>query len=525
MTDPAPPSWVTKRDGRLVPFEADKISRALFAAAESLGRPDAFLTRELADGVVFHLARDCEGRTPTTARVAEVVEQVVREFGHAELARAFALQSDKRERQTPPSSSLASVLAAAARRYTLQAVYTRDLAAAREAGLLSLAGLETPGELAGCVLGPPVTVSGDLVADLEEVRRFAGQYVALDGLEHLTAAPADVAASIARGLRLTGLRGVVNLNVAAPPSRVGDLAEGPLFASAQRRPAAGASEELLAHLLQQASPQVRIDWHLAADDFSANPERVRRVVRRALEGADVCFVFDRPRRPIALAEGLDRTHPATLLVAGVHLPALLRQPGMLADPERYRQRLGSLVRLALSAAVQKRDFVRREARRQQTADVTSGFLLDRARFVVVPVGLDEVVRQFTGWGLASGGESLELAKQIVRRLADVLRQDGRSAQMDAVLDGPASFALEGEETAGLTAWDRAASAKSQLRAAGELHAIAGQGTAALLLPEDEPAGVEQLTQWLEAAWRQTEVVRVRLVRPRRGQGELFARAG
>lgn len=512
MTDPAPPSWVTKRDGRLAPFDADKISRALFAATEALGRPDAFLARELADGAVFHLAQACEGETPSTARVAEVVEQVVREFGHAELARAFASRTDKRERQTPLFGTLASALAAAARRYTLEAVYTRDLAAAREAGLLTLEGLETPGELAGCVLGPPVALSGDLAADLRQARRFAGQYVALDGLEHHPAPAAEVADAVARGLRQAGLRGVVNLNVAAPPPRVGDLAEGPLFAAPRRRPDAGASERLLAQFLEQASPHVRIDWHLAADDFSADAEQSRRVVRRALEGADVCFAFDRPRRPIALAEGLDRDHPAVLLMAGLPLPALLRQPGLLADAGRYLQKLGSLVRLALSAAVQKRDFVRREARRRQTADLTSGFLLDRARFVVVPVGLDEVVRQFTGWGLASGGESLELARQIVRRLADVLRQDGRGAQMEAVVDGPTSFVLEGEGIAGLTAVDGSASAKGQLRAAGELHAIAGRGTAALVLPEGEPAGAERVAEWLEAAWRQTEVARVRLLR-------------
>src|SRR5437763_1273884 len=58
MTDPSPPSWVRKCDGRLVPFEADRISRALFAATEGLGRPDAFLARELADSVVHFLAQD-----------------------------------------------------------------------------------------------------------------------------------------------------------------------------------------------------------------------------------------------------------------------------------------------------------------------------------------------------------------------------------------------------------------------------------------------------------------------------------
>ena len=53
---PGPPAWVREhRDGQFVPFDADKISRALFAASESLGRTDAFLARELADGVVRFL--------------------------------------------------------------------------------------------------------------------------------------------------------------------------------------------------------------------------------------------------------------------------------------------------------------------------------------------------------------------------------------------------------------------------------------------------------------------------------------
>ena len=58
------PTWIAKRDGRLVPFEADKISRALFAATESLGRPDAFLARELTDGIVHFLAAESDGAVP-----------------------------------------------------------------------------------------------------------------------------------------------------------------------------------------------------------------------------------------------------------------------------------------------------------------------------------------------------------------------------------------------------------------------------------------------------------------------------
>src|SRR4051795_9952581 len=95
MTDPVPPAWVSKRDGRLVPFEADKISRALFAATEGLGRPDAFLARELADGAVHFLAAECEGQIPTTQQIAEVVVKVVRELGHPALAAAFAAHLGK----------------------------------------------------------------------------------------------------------------------------------------------------------------------------------------------------------------------------------------------------------------------------------------------------------------------------------------------------------------------------------------------------------------------------------------------
>src|SRR5205807_5391990 len=94
VTEPArsagPPAWVYKRDGRLVPFEADKISRSLFAATESLGQPDAFLARELTDGVVHFLTTEAEGSTPSTAQIGELVVKVVRELGQPSLAEAFA---------------------------------------------------------------------------------------------------------------------------------------------------------------------------------------------------------------------------------------------------------------------------------------------------------------------------------------------------------------------------------------------------------------------------------------------------
>src|SRR5215831_11774436 len=96
-----PFAWIHKRDGRLVPFEADKISRALFAATESLGRPDAFLARELTDGVVHFLTSESEGAVPTTAQVAELTAKVVRELGQPALAQAFADGARRRRAAGP----------------------------------------------------------------------------------------------------------------------------------------------------------------------------------------------------------------------------------------------------------------------------------------------------------------------------------------------------------------------------------------------------------------------------------------
>jgi hypothetical protein len=569
---PGPPAWVSKRDGQLVPFDADKISRALFAAGESLELPDAFLARELADGVVHFLSIENEEEIPTTEQIAELVIKVVRELGQPALAEAFARFGEQRQRivsrpdspeteaprplspAAPPGevvlrftaeTPLSVVVPSCVRSYTLQTVYTRDLIAAQSAGLLTLTGLDSPTELAGCVLGPPLDPAAGLIAAIEGLRRFAGHFVVLDGPEHLLASNGwpsvrDFARDFAIGLRLTELQGIVNLNCAAPPSWAGDLAEGPLFAAQQRAPHAEhlerLADELLNELLQPThlvpcAGAARIDWHLGERDFGTEParcERLQRLARLALEDAPLAFVFDRPRRPTALAEGVDRLHPAVLLTVGLHLPRLAMQPGIDSDPSKFLAKLGSLARLALSAGVQKREYLRRlERSRSRAAEepaLTSAFLLDRARLVVAPVGLDSVVYSFLKKGLSAGGAALDFGRQIVQRLRDVLRQDGRTAHLDTCVDGPFRFHLAeasamaadewpiAEEAAGLTSWDATAALKSQWRSAGVLQGVAEHGTLALFIAGEHPPTAEQVADWLRTVWQQTDVVRLRLVR-------------
>src|SRR5262249_54564203 len=119
---------------------------------------------------------------------------------------------------------------------------------------------------------------------------------------------------------------------------------GPLFAGAGGADAerlAGAADALFERLSGREA--LRIDWHLGERDFDpAGRARLLGVVQRARSGAPVGLVFDRPRRPVALAEGLDRDHPAVLLAVGVSLPELARQPGAIGDPARFRTLLASV---------------------------------------------------------------------------------------------------------------------------------------------------------------------------------------
>src|SRR5581483_872605 len=116
------------------------------------------------------------------------------------------------------------------------------------------------------------------------------------------------------------LEAVVNLNTASPPVWAGELAEGPLFSAGRTRSRAELgplADDLLDHLLAENHPRLGVNWHLSEPDFLADSaSRLPRVIRRALEGSNVMFAFDRPRSLWPLAMVLDRSHPAALLTVG-----------------------------------------------------------------------------------------------------------------------------------------------------------------------------------------------------------------
>src|SRR5262249_35533815 len=157
-------------------------------------------------------------------------------------------------------------------------------------GLLTLGGLDAPFELTGCVLAPPTDPAKGLVETIEDARSLSGNFLALDGPEHLLAGMADdMTAAWARelgiGLRATGLAAVATLIAPPPPPWADALAEGPLFATRrgadQRLPTL--ADGLLERLLQPGPmrARLRVDWHLGERDFqSGTEELLLRVARR-----------------------------------------------------------------------------------------------------------------------------------------------------------------------------------------------------------------------------------------------------
>jgi hypothetical protein len=340
-------------------------------------------------------------------------------------------------------------------------------------------------------------------------------WLILDGPEHLPMMSGAVPLPrlLAPALEAAGPTARLQLNAAEPPAWALAGGQGPLFDPA-RAPSPVATPALMAivhSVLESPRRPFVLDWHLGERDFTATPDTRQRellmvVARAALESRAVAFAFDRERRPVALGPGLDRKDSAVLMTVGLNLPGLLQRTGTAGDVELFLRKLAVLARLAVSAGVQKRQYLR-----QHPPDglgrsfLQRGFLLDRARLVVAPLGLEETVRSLTGLDLCEHKTSLDVGRRIVQKLHEALSTEGKLRLIDGVLDAADHCPLP----AGLTTWNKSAPAREQLRASGRLHTVSGTGTAVVLLREEERTNPDELVRLLEYAWEQTAVAKVR----------------
>lgn len=89
---------IIKRDGRAAAFDLEKITQAIYKAAEAIGGNDYESAKELALQVEKSLEEQCKNSAPTVEQVQDTVEKVLIENGHARTAKEFILYRAERTR-------------------------------------------------------------------------------------------------------------------------------------------------------------------------------------------------------------------------------------------------------------------------------------------------------------------------------------------------------------------------------------------------------------------------------------------
>lgn len=90
---------IRKRDGRIVPFEQEKITNAIFKAAQAVGGTDRELAKKLSDQVIAIINEKFNSKNiPTVENVQDIVEKVLVENGHYKTAKAYILYREEHKK-------------------------------------------------------------------------------------------------------------------------------------------------------------------------------------------------------------------------------------------------------------------------------------------------------------------------------------------------------------------------------------------------------------------------------------------
>jgi len=89
-------SKVTKRDGRVVDFDENKIAAAILKALKAVKRGDGDLAKRLSEEVVRLLNLRFEDKIPSVENIQDLVEEALIRNGYADVAKAYILYRQKR---------------------------------------------------------------------------------------------------------------------------------------------------------------------------------------------------------------------------------------------------------------------------------------------------------------------------------------------------------------------------------------------------------------------------------------------
>ena len=90
-------SKIKKRDGRVVPFEKDKLTNAIFKAARAVGGKDYQTAQLLAEKVMDIAPYVDEDEIATVEGIQDLVEKVLVKNGHYKTAKAYILYRKQHE--------------------------------------------------------------------------------------------------------------------------------------------------------------------------------------------------------------------------------------------------------------------------------------------------------------------------------------------------------------------------------------------------------------------------------------------
>jgi len=168
---------IQKRDGRVVDFDAEKITAAIFKAAQAVGGRDRRTAEKLAEQVVAELEKIYRGKLFTVEEVQDVVERVLIKNGHARTAKAYILYRAKRTqireaksdlmdavaeilKETSrenanighsPSAKMLQIASAASKKYYLSRVIPETFAQAHRDGTIHIHDLDFYGKTLTCI--------------------------------------------------------------------------------------------------------------------------------------------------------------------------------------------------------------------------------------------------------------------------------------------------------------------------------------------------------------------------------------
>lgn len=103
-------SYIIKRDGRREQFDLDKITNAVFRAAQSVGGTDADMARDVAEKTCALYEQLHGSQEPTVEEIQDLVEKELIECGHAQTAKAYILYRYERTRDREVKSNLMKIM-------------------------------------------------------------------------------------------------------------------------------------------------------------------------------------------------------------------------------------------------------------------------------------------------------------------------------------------------------------------------------------------------------------------------------